>query len=107
MADAAFTEEIRSPRAARALAFATAFFFCALTAGALVITLLGKAHRPTWCWICRRRRTPKPPLPQTAMAEALPPPAVIDKPVFAGTALVADPALIENSPHGSVAAHRR
>ena len=34
------------------------------------------------------------------MAEALPPPVVIDKAVFAGKALIADPALIENSPYG-------
>ena len=46
MADAAFNSEIRSPRAARALALATAFFFCSLTAGALVITVMGKGYRP-------------------------------------------------------------
>ena len=46
MSEAAFTGENRGSFAARALAFTTAFFFCSLTAGALVITLLGSAGRP-------------------------------------------------------------
>lgn len=100
MADAAFNDEVRAPRAARALAFATAFFFCALTAGALVITLLGKTDRPDIVL-----NLPPPPqvklsAPLQAVADALPPPVVIDKAVFAGSALIADPALIENSPMG-------
>src|SRR5471032_204510 len=100
MADAAFNEEIRSPRAARALAIATAFFFCGLTASALVITVLGRAHSPEVVLDLSALPDAKTALPQTALAEALPPPVVIDKAVFAGTALVADPALIENSPMG-------
>ncbi len=77
------------------------FFFCVLTATALLITLLGSARQP-------RVVLDLPPLtetkartgfPQRAAAETTPP-VVIDKPLFAGKALVADPALIENSPVG-------
>jgi polysaccharide deacetylase 2 family uncharacterized protein YibQ len=100
MADAAFLEEIRSPRAARALAFATAFFFCSLTAGVLIITVLGKVHRPEVVLDLSVPSETKIAAPQAALNEVLPPPVVIDKPVFAGTALVADPAMIENSPMG-------
>ena len=46
MAETAVTSEPRAPFAARALSFTTAFFFCSLTAGALVITLLGKGPTP-------------------------------------------------------------
>ena len=99
MADAAFNEEIRTPRAARALALATAFFFCSLTAGALIITVLGKVHRPEV--MLDLAAPPQSKIAsQAATNEALPPPVVIDKPLFAGTALVADPALIESSPMG-------
>jgi polysaccharide deacetylase 2 family uncharacterized protein YibQ len=100
MADAVFNEETRGSRAVRALAFATAFFFCGLTAGALVITLVGKAQRPDVTLDLATLPDVKPAPPRAAMAEALPPPVVIDKAVFAGSALVADPALIENSPMG-------
>ena len=100
MAEAAFNEEIRSPRAARALGFATAFFFCSLTAGALVITLLGKVQRPVVVLDLAAPPQSIAAKPQAVTAEALPPPVVIDKAVFAGSALVADPALIENSPMG-------
>jgi len=99
MADAAFNEEIRTPRAARALALATAFFFCSLTAGALIITVLGKVYRPEV--MLDLAAPPQSKIASQAAAnEALPPPVVIDKPLFAGTALVADPALIESSPMG-------
>ena len=85
MADAAFNEEIRTPRAARALALATAFFFCSLTAGALIITVLGKVHRPEV--MLDLAAPPQSKIAsQAATNEALPPPVVIDKPLFAGTA---------------------
>jgi polysaccharide deacetylase 2 family uncharacterized protein YibQ len=100
MAETAFAEEIRAPRAARALAFATALFFCALAAGALGITLLGKVTRPEVVLDLTALPGAKPAPPQKALAEVTAPPVVIDKPLFAGNALVADPALIENSPLG-------
>jgi len=100
MSEAAFTGENRGSFASRALAFTTAFFFCSLTAGALVITLLGNARHPGVTLTLPELVAPKPAAPIVAAADAPPPPVVIDKPVFAGTALVADPALIENTPLG-------
>jgi uncharacterized protein len=101
MADAFFAgDEMRAPRAARALGLATAGFFCVLTATALGITLLGKAPRPDVVLDLSALPQSEPAQPRMAVAEATAPPVVIDKAVFAGSALVADPALIENSPLG-------
>jgi polysaccharide deacetylase 2 family uncharacterized protein YibQ len=100
MVETAFTEETRAPFAARALAFSTAFFFCALTAGALVITLLGHASRPGVTLKLDGLAESRPAARPAAATEAAAPPVIIDKPVYAGSALVADPALIENSPAG-------
>ena len=101
MADTAFTEEIPAPLAARALAFSTAFFFCLLTAGALAITLLGNVPHPGVILDLPALVQAKQAAPQKVAAAAPDaPPVVIDKAVFAGSALVADPALIENSPVG-------
>jgi polysaccharide deacetylase 2 family uncharacterized protein YibQ len=87
---------------ARALALAVAATVCALTAGALAITVLGKAHSADVVL-----DLPAPAEPVAAVAaktepsqDAAPAPPRIDKPVFAGKALVADPALIENSAQG-------
>src|ERR1700744_1434056 len=98
MTDATFSEDHQTPFAALALAFTTAFVFCTLAAGALIITLLGNATRPGVSLDLSELTAPKPAEP-LAVAAA-PPPVTIDKPVFAGSALVADPALIENSPSG-------
>jgi polysaccharide deacetylase 2 family uncharacterized protein YibQ len=87
-------------RAARALTLAGASVLCALAAGALGITVLGKVHRPE---IMMEMSAPPPPRPVPALrAASVPaaPPLVIDKIILAGRALVADPALIENSPQG-------
>ncbi len=100
MAETAFTSETRAPFAARALAFSAAFFFCTLTAGALVITLLGHARQPSVSLSLDGLIESKPAARLGPTADALPPPVVIDKVIYAGSALVADPALIENSPQG-------
>jgi uncharacterized protein len=101
MADAAFNEEIRTPKAARTLALATASLFCALTAGALLITVMGKVHRPEVVLDLAAPPQIRLSAPQAAATnDALPPPVVIDTPQYAGKALVADPALIEKSPLG-------
>jgi uncharacterized protein len=100
MADTAFNEELRVPRAARVLGLATASVFCALTAAALCITLLGRVTRPEVVLDLAALSEAKAVPPRKAPAETAPPPVVIDKAVFAGKALVADPALIENSPLG-------
>jgi polysaccharide deacetylase 2 family uncharacterized protein YibQ len=99
MSDVALNGEVRGSRAARALGFATAFFFCLLTAGALVITLIGKAPRTDVVLDLPALTAPARPVLRSA-DDGLPPPVVITKPELAGTALVADPALIENSQFG-------
>src|SRR6185312_13826581 len=83
---------------ARALGLATAATFCALAASALTITVMGKAHRAE-VFIALS----EPPVPRSAPpppVAAAPVAASIDKPLYAGHALIADPALIENSPAG-------
>ena len=91
-----------APRPARALAFATAATLCTFAAGALAITLLGRVDRAD---VVLDLPAPSAPLSsgagQTVAPLAVAPlPPVITKQVFAGHALVADPALIENSPQG-------
>ena len=89
------------PTPARTLGLATAATFCALAAMALAITLTGKVHRADVTIDLAAPATPKAAIAAAAPA-ATPnaPPVSIDKAVFAGHALVADPALIENSPQG-------
>jgi polysaccharide deacetylase 2 family uncharacterized protein YibQ len=88
-------------RAARVLALASASLFCALAAGALTITVLGKVQRPQ---IVMDLKPPpslaRPFSPPQIVAPPPPPPVTIDKAVMAGRALVADPALVENTPQG-------
>lgn len=87
-------------RATRALAFASMGTLCVLTAGALGITVLGKVHRPGVILDLSAPPPAKPAMAPQAMASPAAPPVVIDKIVMAGRALVADPALIENSAQG-------
>jgi polysaccharide deacetylase 2 family uncharacterized protein YibQ len=89
-------------RSARLLALASAGVFCGLAATALGITVLGKVHRPE---IVMDLSAPLQPRQSAVLSVATPatqaaPPAAIGKAVFAGNALVADPALIENSLQG-------
>ena len=103
MVETAFQDEIRANFAARALAFSTAFFFCLLTAGALVITLLGKVPRPDVVLELPAMPETKVAAPAQKIPAATTPPVpvvTIAKPQFAGSAIIADPALIENSPLG-------
>ncbi len=98
----AFASFPAAPRPARALALATAATFCTLAAGALAITLLGRVDRSDVVLDlpappAPQSAAPSSQAPQTAAAPAVP---VITQPVYAGHALVADPALIENSPQG-------
>ena len=87
-------------RAARALALTSASVLCVLAAGALGITVLGKVQRPGVVMDLPAVPLPKHiAAPQLAAAPAAPP-AAINKMILAGRALVADPALIENSPQG-------
>jgi polysaccharide deacetylase 2 family uncharacterized protein YibQ len=87
-----------APRGARILAVAGAGLFCALTAGAALITLFGGsgassvrldlaafAPRPAPAPVLRLETAPDTPMPP------------VTKTQYAGRALIADPALIENS----------
>ncbi|HEU0095317.1 MAG TPA: divergent polysaccharide deacetylase family protein [Rhizomicrobium sp.] len=84
----------------RALAFASSFTVCLLAAGSLAITLFGRPHGPAITLDLAAA-----PVAHTAAAPAAPEattpaPAAVTKPIYAGKALLADPALIENTPEG-------
>lgn len=90
-------------RAARALALTSASALCALTAAILTITVLGKVHRPEVVLDISLPVVPAKPVSHHAFV-AMPAAAArrIDKPEYAGRALIADPALIENSLAGPI-----
>ncbi len=104
MAAAADTAEgLTASRAGRALAFASSFLVCLLAAGALAITLLGRPHPPAISLEIPEAPGTKHAAPAAANAEAedLPAPgAPITRVLRAGSALLADPALIENTSQG-------
>ncbi len=87
-------------RAARALALASAGVLCVLAAGALGITVLGKVHRPGVVLDLPALVPARPAAAPRAIAASAAAPVAIDKTIMAGRALIADPALIENSPQG-------
>ena len=90
-----------SARPLRVLGLTTAAVFCTLAAAALGITLLGKAYQPDIVIDLPPVAAPKnvsAAKPQPINPATMP--ALIDKPVMAGRALVADPGLIENSMQG-------
>lgn len=91
-----------APRHGRALAFATSFTFCVLAAGALAITLFGRPHGPSIRLDLPAFSSPRP---RPAALPAPPPPDMavtgpVTQPVRAGNALLADPALVENTRQG-------
>lgn len=102
-------------RPARALAFASAVVACGLAGGALAITVLGRHHGPmvrlelpALPQKTERRKAENPGAAVKESASAFRPAAEGDgavlgpvtKPVYAGKALLADPALILNTPQG-------
>ncbi|MBN9588683.1 MAG: hypothetical protein BGN85_06505 [Alphaproteobacteria bacterium 64-11] len=96
------TDEPHGSRAARALALCTAFVVCGLTAGALAITVFGHHQGPA---VSLDLSAPAQPKRQPAAfvpvpSEDGPALAPVTKPLFAGKALLADPALIENTKQG-------
>jgi polysaccharide deacetylase 2 family uncharacterized protein YibQ len=95
-------EGLLASKPGRALAFASSFTVCLLAAGSLAITILGRPHGPI-------ASLDLPDLPGARQAAAPPaPPANTDgavvgpvtAPIYAGKALVADPALSENTAQG-------
>jgi uncharacterized protein len=90
-------------RAARALALASASALCALAAAALAITVMGKVHRPGVILdIMIPALHPKPVVHHTMAPGPVIAILRVDKVEHAGNALIADPALVENSAQGPI-----
>ena len=91
-------EGIFTSKAGRALAFACSFTICLMAAGALAITLFGRPGAPTIVMdlAVPAAHRPASALPQTDGAVTGP----VRQAVYAGKALLADPALIENTAQG-------
>jgi polysaccharide deacetylase 2 family uncharacterized protein YibQ len=90
-------------RSGRALAFGCSFIACLLAAGALTITLLGRPGGPPAIMLELPQpagSAPKPAAPAHFSSDEGPVVAPVTKPLYAGKALLADPALIENSRRG-------
>jgi uncharacterized protein len=93
-------EGLLASKSGRALAFAASFTVCLMAAGALVITLLGRPHGPSISLeLAEKDRAHAEAMSSPAMA-AGPVVGPITQPLYAGKALLADPALIENTNQG-------
>lgn len=103
-AAADFAEGMSAPKGGRALAFAASFTVCLLAAGALAITLLGRPHGPSITLDLPAGVLPKaaPSTVQATPSSIADGPAIspVTKTAFAGKALLADPALVENNALG-------
>jgi polysaccharide deacetylase 2 family uncharacterized protein YibQ len=94
-------EGLLTSKSGRALAFACSFTACLLAAGMLAITLFGRPHGPAIVLDLQESSGTPPKLAAAAAfsdvgAVAGP----VTKPLYAGKALLADPALIENTAQG-------
>src|SRR6202012_1417858 len=93
---AASAEDIRAPKARAALAFASSFTICLLAAGALSLTLFGRAHPAgvdlEWPATAPVQKTHAPVAAPVATAAPVTPGAQVTQVIRAGSALVADPA---------------
>lgn len=103
VADSADGTPVSNP--GRALAFASSFTVCLLAAGSLAITLFGRPHGPAITLdLAAAPAAQATAAPAIAAHQAnIPAPAApgpITKHLYAGKALLADPALIENTPQG-------
>jgi len=117
MASDSVTEQSRAPRV---LAFAWLALFAVLVVGAVAVTFLGnpragqsvvvmdvpQAHPTTILATPKPAQSSTAALPQTQPGIVVPtpsplaPPQKITTPQYAGRALIADPALVENTPEG-------
>jgi polysaccharide deacetylase 2 family uncharacterized protein YibQ len=94
-------EGFAASKAGRALAFASSFTICLLAAGSLAITLFGHPAPPAAILeIAEIPGAPGHAAPAVPVAEDLSVAAPVTQPAYAGRALVADPALIENTAAG-------
>ena len=95
-------DDVRTPKARAALAFASSFTICLLAAGALSITLFGRPHHAAVDLDLPAPAGAKKAALPAATASAAPPAPTnqVTQTVRAGSALIADPALIENTAQG-------
>ena len=96
-------DRMPASHAGRALAVASAFTVCLLAAGCLAITLFGRPHGPAIILDLAAAPAAHTAAPVAAAPDAsMPAPgaAPVTRPLYAGKALLADPALIENTPQG-------
>ena len=94
-------EGLFASRAGRALAFGCSFTACLLAAGVLTITVLGRPGGPARATLDLggyAASKPKPAIPVRADEGPVADP--VTRPIYAGKALLADPALIENTVRG-------
>ena len=92
-----------TPKSRAALAFASSFTVCLLAAGSLAITLLGRPHTAhVDLDLSAPAESHKPAMPIAAAksADATASASQVTQVTRAGSALVADPALIENTSQG-------
>jgi len=96
-------EGFSASRPGRALAFGFSFIACLLAAGALTITLLGHPGGAPAIKLELAQeggQARKPAAPLRFSSDEGPVAGPVTKAIYAGKALLADPALIENSPKG-------
>ncbi|HYS45476.1 MAG TPA: divergent polysaccharide deacetylase family protein [Rhizomicrobium sp.] len=94
-------EGVFASKAGRGLAFGWSFAACLFAAGALTITLLGHPGGPASARLdLAESAGGKPPAPPRLGSDEGPVTGPVTKPIYAGKALLADPALIENSIRG-------
>jgi polysaccharide deacetylase 2 family uncharacterized protein YibQ len=93
-------EGVFASRSGRALAFACSFTICLMAAGALAITLFGRPHAPAITMelpVAAQAHGSEPVLPQARDGAVTGP---VTQAIYAGKALLADPALVENTAQG-------
>ena len=97
-------EGLLASKSGRALAFAASFTICLLAAGMLAITLLGRPHGPTIMLDLPEPAQAAREAPTTTTAYSISDSGAVVGPVtkiiYAGKTLLADPALVENTPQG-------
>jgi polysaccharide deacetylase 2 family uncharacterized protein YibQ len=91
---------LAASKAGRALAFAGSATVCLLAAGALTITLFGRPHGPIATLDLAAPAAARPDAVIATPMDATVPIGPVTKPIYAGGALIADPALVENSKIG-------
>ena len=99
-AAAEIAEGLLTSRSGRALSFACSFTFCLMAAGALAITLFGRPHAPAIVMDLHAPAGARAPAPTPAQTGDGPVMGRVTQPIYAGKALLADPALIENTAEG-------